>query len=194
MPVTYYNLYTVHTLTYIPYIYTYTYIYIYRFPATYCGNARPLSLYTYPIVMPMLDLVKFNVYVSISHFKNGQLTKALCVFMNIPLFFTNFWITWVLAWSYVKNSVWICVCMCIGVNVGIDGEVSESESESQSTPDFDSNTNTNINITTNTKSVSTINNPLYNTTSNTTSNTNLVVDIVDVEDGVDGIRLSNRNV
>ena len=38
-------------------------------PPVYCGSVRPLSLYYYPIIMCLLDLLKFNVFVAVGLFR-----------------------------------------------------------------------------------------------------------------------------
>ena len=72
-----------------------------RFPPIYCGAVRPLSLYFYPILMTMIDLIKFNAYVFTRLFRVKCYGEALMSLSNLEFFVTNLWITLVLAAAFV---------------------------------------------------------------------------------------------
>jgi len=74
-----------------------------QFPSTYCGSVRPLSLYYYPIFMTLLDITKFNIYVSAQYVYSGMLLDGLLALFNIEMFVSNLWITTVLAVMFALN-------------------------------------------------------------------------------------------
>lgn len=86
------------------------------FPPIYCGSVRPLSLYYYPILMSLLELMKFNVYTGIRICTKGRYLEGLFAVLNLDMFITNFWISVVLASLFVsglvtalsKNIKWSC--------------------------------------------------------------------------------------
>lgn len=72
------------------------------FPATYCGSVRPLSLYYYPILMSLADLVKFNIYVCIKLVFAQRYAAGIFALLSANLFFTNLWINiWLAGWFVV---------------------------------------------------------------------------------------------
>jgi len=76
------------------------------YPQVYCGAVRPLSLYYYPIAMTLLDLIKFNVYVSSRLFSAGAPLDALLAGLDIRMFVANFCICTVLAAMFVAGIGW----------------------------------------------------------------------------------------
>jgi hypothetical protein len=60
------------------------------YPATYCGDTRPLSLYYYPMLLTLLDLMKFNTYVAnqLANSNSGK-HKAICACLNMEMFISN---------------------------------------------------------------------------------------------------------
>ena len=73
------------------------------FPPIYCGQARPLSLYYYPILMSMLDLTKFNFYVATRLRVRRRFGEALFALLSLELFATNLWISVVLSVGFVVS-------------------------------------------------------------------------------------------
>ena len=67
------------------------------YPYVYCGAVRPLSLYYYPILMSLAELMKFNIYVSLQHSLAGRYSEALCAVLNAEMVLTNLWVSTVLA-------------------------------------------------------------------------------------------------
>lgn len=72
-------------------------------PSTYCGAARPLSLYYYPILMSLLDLTKFNIYVAGKLFWTRRDAEALFALLNMEMFLTNLWVTVLLSVLFVGD-------------------------------------------------------------------------------------------
>ena len=71
------------------------------FPPIYCGMARPLSLYYYPILMSLLDLSKFNVYVATQFIRLKEFDKAAMCMFNLEMLTSNIWITLVIAGAFM---------------------------------------------------------------------------------------------
>ncbi len=72
-----------------------------RYPPVFCGATRPLSLYYYPIALSMLDLIKFNIYVAVEHWKSGCHLDAALAPLNLEMFITNLWVTAALSVMFV---------------------------------------------------------------------------------------------
>jgi hypothetical protein len=75
------------------------------FPPVYCGSTRPLSLYYYPLLMTMAELVKFNVYVCSVHLEHGRCIEAFLALLNLELFCTNAWVSSALAVRFAMGVV-----------------------------------------------------------------------------------------
>ena len=89
----------------------FTVIYVWgelQYPAVYCGNVRPLSLYYYPILMSLLDMIKLNMYMFSTQLKKKQLLSALFALFNVEIFITNTWVTFVLSLMYIWHIVGTC--------------------------------------------------------------------------------------
>lgn len=67
------------------------------FPSTFCGAARPLSLYYYPILMSIAELIKFNIYVCMRYAASAKYFHAVAALLNMELFATNLWVSLTLA-------------------------------------------------------------------------------------------------
>ena len=63
------------------------------FPPVYCNEVRPLSLYYYPILMSLLDLMKLNIYASTQLWKAKRHVESLLMLLNLQLFGTHLWVT-----------------------------------------------------------------------------------------------------
>lgn len=66
------------------------------YPPVYCGAVRPLSLYYYPVLMSLLDLMKFNIYVAVRLFTGGRARESLLALLNAEMFMSSLWTTLVL--------------------------------------------------------------------------------------------------
>jgi len=75
------------------------------YPPVYCGSARPLSLYFYPIGMSLLELTKFNFYVASVLFERKQYLKAMFASLNIETMGTTVWVTTSLAIIFIVGIV-----------------------------------------------------------------------------------------
>ena len=78
-----------------------------RYPSTYCGAVRPPSLYYSPILMTLLDMIKFNIYVCTQYCVSNRLSDALLALFNMEIFATNIWVTvylfgWFI-WSWLSS-------------------------------------------------------------------------------------------
>jgi len=71
------------------------------YPPVYCGSTLPLSLYYYPIMMSLLDLMKLNIYASVELFAVNRNLESALVMLNLQLLFTHMWITVALGVMYV---------------------------------------------------------------------------------------------
>ena len=71
------------------------------YPPVHCGSTLPLSLYYYPIMMSLLDLMKLNIYASVELFKLNRNLESALVMLNLRLFFTHMWITLALGVMFV---------------------------------------------------------------------------------------------
>jgi len=86
------------------------------FPPVYCNDVRPLSLYYYPILMSLLDLMKLNIYTSVQLFKAKRRLESVLALLDLRLFFTHMWVTVALGLIFVGalvrdsvRGVWWCV-------------------------------------------------------------------------------------
>jgi len=72
------------------------------YPATYCGQVRPLSLYYYPVILSLLDLTKFNIFLMncLLSAKSGR-DKGLFVFFNLEMILSNAWVSFSLSVLFV---------------------------------------------------------------------------------------------
>jgi hypothetical protein len=66
-------------------------------PYIFCGHGRPVSMFYYPLAMSLLELTKFNFYVSTRLYEQKQYDKALFALLNIEMMVTNAWVTTSLA-------------------------------------------------------------------------------------------------
>ncbi len=71
------------------------------FPAVNCGAVRALSLYYYPLVMTLLEVLKFNQYVAYLHWRNKDYLAAVVAPLNVYMAFVNLWISVVLAVAFI---------------------------------------------------------------------------------------------
>ena len=78
------------------------------YPPVYCGSARPLSLYYYPLAMTLLELTKFNFYVSTVLSERKRYDRALFALLNIEMMGTTAWVTTLLAIIFLLGSVYDC--------------------------------------------------------------------------------------
>lgn len=74
-------------------------------PPVFCGSARPLSLYYYPIIMSLLDLTKFNIYVSTKLFVNKRYLDSVLALLNFEMFASNISFSFVLAMVFLFGLV-----------------------------------------------------------------------------------------
>jgi len=91
------------------------------FPPVYCGSVPPLSLYYYPILMSLLDLMKLNIYTSLELFKAKRRLESVLALLDLQLFFTHMWVTVALGLIFVGavvrdsvRGVWWCVSVVTG--------------------------------------------------------------------------------
>ena len=73
------------------------------FPPTFCGEARPLSLFYYPILMTLSDLIRLNVYVATKLVARGRHFDAILVLAHVGLVWTHAWTTCYLAANYMAG-------------------------------------------------------------------------------------------
>jgi len=78
------------------------------YPSTYCGAARPLSLYYYPLLMTMTHILGFSMYVATKLRAQKRYTEAALVLLNVPLTATYLWVSVYLAASFVWGPVEEC--------------------------------------------------------------------------------------
>jgi len=91
------------------------------YPPVYCGSVLPLSLYYYPILMCLLDLMKLNIYVSVNLFTAGRYLEGVLAMLNLQLFFTHIWVTVALGAMFFVFVLQDCarlVLWCINVTTG----------------------------------------------------------------------------
>ena len=77
------------------------------FPSTYCGDVRPLSLYYYPILMSLAELIKLNLYVATRYAVIGSYSRSLFALFNLELLWTNLWMAVVLAAWFGATLLWL---------------------------------------------------------------------------------------
>ena len=87
------------------------------FPPVYCGSAPPLSLYYYPILMSLLDLMKLNIYSSRLLWKEGRRVEAILAMLDLKLLVTNMWVTVVLGLLFIWGLLRDC-CQCLFCAIG----------------------------------------------------------------------------
>jgi hypothetical protein len=63
------------------------------FPATYCNDVRPLSLYYYPILMCLLELTKFNLYVATKLCLAKRYSRAVLSLLHVGMVWLSLWIS-----------------------------------------------------------------------------------------------------
>ena len=63
------------------------------YPSVVCDSHRPLSLYYYPILMSLLDLMKLNIYVSTELWKSKRHLESVLILLDLQLFGTHLWVT-----------------------------------------------------------------------------------------------------
>lgn len=85
------------------------------YPPIYCGSVRPLSLYYYPLLMTLLDLTKFNFYISTRLFGTQRYQKALFALLNAEMLVTNAWVTTMLAVVYMITLFLECIKLIDGL-------------------------------------------------------------------------------
>ena len=95
------------------------------FPSTFCGHVRPLSLYYYPVLMSLLDLVKLNIYISYQYFRRDLYTNSCLVLFNMEVFVSNCWVTTALAGMFVWSA-------CCSIMIWCSSIFSSSSSSSNS--------------------------------------------------------------
>jgi len=78
------------------------------YPPVYCGPVRPLTLYYYPILMSLLDLTKFNFYVSAKLFDRSR-GRSFFALLNVEMFVTNGWTMVVLAILFPFGVIHACL-------------------------------------------------------------------------------------
>jgi len=78
------------------------------FPPLYCGLVRPLSMYYYPVLMSLLDLLKFNIYVASRLLRSKRFVEGLFALLDIELFATNLWLTCALGLLFIRYV--LCEC------------------------------------------------------------------------------------
>ena len=78
------------------------------YPPVYCGSARPLSLYYYPVGMSLLELTKFNFYASRQLYKQKRYDKAVFALLSIEMMGTTAWVTTCLALIFLIGVVYDC--------------------------------------------------------------------------------------
>jgi len=88
------------------------------FPPVFCDAVRPLSLYYYPILMCLFDLMKLNVYCAIELWKAKRYVQGMLALLDLQLFATHFWMTVVLGALFLGALVrefvgGLCWCMIL---------------------------------------------------------------------------------
>lgn len=78
------------------------------YPPTFCGAVRPLSLYYYPIVMSLLDLIKLNMYVFAKFIKRAKYTESILWLFSLEILVVNSLITVALAVMFVVIMIYRC--------------------------------------------------------------------------------------
>ena len=75
------------------------------YPPVYCGAVRPLSLYYYPILMSLLDLMKLNIYLGRKLVKAGRALEGVCALLDARCIVTHAWTTVVLGLLFVGGAL-----------------------------------------------------------------------------------------
>jgi len=101
-----------------------------QFPTVYCGATRPLSLFYYPIVMSLLDLMKFNVYVAGKLYADERPAMALLSLLNANIAFAGMWVTVVLAVAFVAGPLYDGCAGCVSLLRWVSLSQSQSEDPS----------------------------------------------------------------
>ena len=79
-----------------------------RYPAVFCGAARPLSLYYYPILMTLLELTKLNIYVCVKLMNDKRYYKGLCSLFHAWIFIT-----------YCCITIWLALVFIFQLTIGM---------------------------------------------------------------------------
>ena len=82
------------------------------FPSIYCNPVRPLSLYYYPILMSLAELIKFNLYVAMRYASIYHYADAAVALVDFEYFVLNLSVSIALA---VWFSTTVCTSLCNGV-------------------------------------------------------------------------------
>jgi len=94
------------------FIETFTVVYVWGelfYPSYYCDSVRPLSLYYYPVLMSLTDLMKLNMFICTKYIAKQRYTEGVLALLNIEILWTNTWITFALAVMFVVNMVSGCM-------------------------------------------------------------------------------------
>jgi len=102
------------------------------FPPLYCGSVLPLSLYYYPILMSLLDLIKLNIYASVQLWEAKRRVESVLVLLDLQLFVTHLWVTVSLGLmfvGFVLRDCFLCLLWCVGAATGRREQVSWPEAK-----------------------------------------------------------------
>jgi len=88
------------------------------YPPVYCNSVPPLSMYYYPILMSLLDLVKLNIYACSVLFKDARYGEAALAVLDLELLATYLWVMVSLGLILVGSLVRECLqCLMHGLGV-----------------------------------------------------------------------------